>query len=415
MDFITITTLFISYITIYSITYFLYIYLSKDKDKAHTLFTRPVTILIPVHNEEKNVGQAIESIINQDYDNKIEVIVLDDGSTDRTREVVTAYPKVKYYSITTPGRPQGKTKTINKGIKLASHDIIGVLDADSWLDKNAIKHMVGEFEHEDTGAVVPLMKVDNPKNFLERMQVIEYTMSMCVRKLISNTGSLFMTHGVGTLFSRQALKKVGYFKEDTLTEDLNIALKLINAGYKIRSSFKAVGYTIVPGTVKHVVKQRLRWNGGLFENNYWFRKMFFNKDYGNLGLFVMPFNLAWSGLNIYVAALFIKDLAKNISLSIRDLVITNFDWAYIINSKIKALLTMQLNEFTVISLIFITSFLVFYTIMSRKIKMGFKDSIISYALMPFYFSVFFMINTISLILTPLYMTKKGGKPWLTDK
>jgi cellulose synthase/poly-beta-1,6-N-acetylglucosamine synthase-like glycosyltransferase len=376
---------------------------------------RDVSIIIPVHNEENNIGRAIESLINQDYKGNIEVLVLDDGSTDNTKQIVKAYPQAKYYQITKPGSPQGKTKTVNQGIKLTKNEIIGVLDADSYMDKNAIRNMVGEFENDKTGAVVPIVKVDNPKHFLERMQVIEYTLSMCIRKLVSNTGSLFMTHGVGTLFNKKALKKAGYFKEDTLTEDLNIGLKLIKAGYNIKSSFKAIGYTQVPKTLKHVVKQRLRWNGGLFENSYWHKDMYFNKSYGNLGLFVMPFNLAWSGITVYVAALWIKDLIKDISLSLRDLIITNFDWSYFITSKLRALLSMQLNELSIISILPVIFFLLFYLLVSSRIKMGFKDSLISYLLMPLYFTVFFLISTVTLIITPAYMKKRGGKPWLTDK
>jgi len=414
IDFLTLISLGISYLTIYTVVYFLYIY-SRSNDREHSLFEPGVTIIIPAHNEETSIRRSIESIINQDYNGKIELIVMDDGSTDKTRKIAQSYAQVKYYKVRPSGKPQGKTKTINLAVRIAKNGIVGILDADSYLNNKAIKNMVGEFEDEKTGATVPITKVHKPKTFLEKMQMIEYTFSMCIRKLVSNTGSLFMTHGVGTLFRKKALREVGYFKENTLTEDLNIGLKLAKKGYKIKSNFKAVGYTIVPTTTKHVIKQRLRWNGGLFENSYWFRNLIFNKKYGNLGLFVLPINLIWSGVTVFITSLSLRDLFSNLYFDIRDLVITNFDWGYFFNNKLKALTTININELTIISLISLLMFLSFYYLMSKRVKLNIKESISSYVLLPFYFTVFLMLNAITVILSPIYLMKKGGKPWLTDK
>jgi cellulose synthase/poly-beta-1,6-N-acetylglucosamine synthase-like glycosyltransferase len=415
LDLITIISLIITYITTYSMIYFLFIYLTKDRDREESLFHPNVTIIVPTHNEEKNISRAIESIINQEYKGRIELLVMDDGSTDNTKKIVNSYPGVKYFQSSPKGRPQGKTKTINKGVKIAKHGIIGILDADSYLSRDALKKMIGEFENLKTGAVVPLVKVHEPRNFLERMQVIEYTLSMCLRKLVSNTGGLFLTHGVGTLFRKKALKEINYFEEDTLTEDLNVGLKLIKAGYQIKSTFKAIGYTVVPKTTKHVIKQRLRWNGGLFENSYWFREMFFNKKYGNLGMFVLPINLIWSFVTVYAAGSWIRDTLNNIFNDLRSLLITEFDWPFFFQRKINAFLSFNINEFTIITIISFILFLVFYSIMSRKSDFTFKESLINYLFMPFYFTIFLAINALTVIASPLYLLRKGGKPWLTDR
>jgi len=412
---LTIISLFISYVTIYGVVYFIYVYLKRDSEPEATLFHPDVSMIIPAHNEAANISSCIKSLLSQDYDGKIEIIVLDDGSTDGTRKIVSKYASVRFIQSSKPGRAVGKTITVNKGVLLAKHELVGVLDADSYLDVNAIKNMVRHFESPVIGAVVPIVKVHNPRNLIEKMQMIEYTLSMCVRKIVSNTGALFMTHGVGTIFRKSALKKVGLFEAKTLTEDLNIGLKLIKAGYKLASSFNAVGYTVVPSTAKHVIKQRLRWNGGLFENSYWFRDIFFNKDYGNLGLFVLPINLFWSGVTVYIALMGVRDLLKDFYRDLRNLFITNFDFNYFLSGKIDSLMTFRVNELTIISMISVFMFISFYLMMNKQLRIGVKESLVSYLVLPFYFSVFFVINSIATIITPLYLAKRGGRPWLTDK
>jgi cellulose synthase/poly-beta-1,6-N-acetylglucosamine synthase-like glycosyltransferase len=413
IDLLAIITWAISYILIYCSVYFFYIHYTKKED-VDTKYHPGVSIITSAYNEESNIKRLIESVINQDYGGDIELIVMDDGSTDNTGKITKSYPQVRYVRVTPPGKPQGKTKTINHGVKLAKHEIVGVLDADSYLHNKAIKNMAYEFKNPEVGSVVPITKVHNPKNLLERLQLIEYTLSMCVRKLTSNTNSLFMTHGVGTLFKKKALKEVGYFEENTLTEDLNIGLKLSKAGYKIKSNFKAIGYTVVPRKTKELIKQRLRWNGGLFENSYWFRDMFFKKKYGNLGLFILPINLAWSGITVFTVIRWLIKGIKGLYYGIKDLIITNMDWLYFIRNKL-TISALIFNEMTVLSLISLVMFISFYYIMSKKVNLSMKESLISYLLLPFYFVILLAINAFATMLTPIYLLKKGGRPWLTDK
>jgi len=418
IGFLTIISLGISYLTIYAVVYFLYVLFKKNKDREHSLFHPAISFIIPILNEEDNLHRAIGSILSQEYSGPIEIIAIDDGSTDKSRAILKDYEKkglIKLIKKNEPGKPTGKISSVNLGIKEAKHEIIGILDADSYLNNDAVKNMIGEFENPEVGAVVPIQKVHKPRNLLERMQTIEYTLSMCTRKIISDTGSLFMTHGVGCLFKKKAVQEVGCFEKNTLTEDLNIGLKLSKKGYKIKSNFKAIGYTVVPKKTKQVIKQRLRWNGGLFENSYWFKDLFFNKKYGNMGLFILPLNLIWSGASVYITLMWLKDFIQNTYYDIKDLIITNYDWIYFFKNKLDSLLKFHLNELTILSIISIIMFLSFYFIISRKIKLSIKESLLSYLLLPFYFTIFLTLNAITLILTPIYLKQKGGKPWLTDK
>ncbi len=409
MDINLIITLITTYISLYGIIYYGYIYLTRNEHKTATLFHPRVTIIIPAHNEEENIANAINSIKKQDYNGRISIIVMNDASTDNTKQIAESLG-VKV--ITTGKKPIGKTRAVNKGLLLARTPIVGVLDADSYLDEKAIKEMIGEFENPIVGAVTPIVKVHKPKKIIELMQMVEYLISMSIRKLTSNTNSLFITHGVGALFRTKALKEVGLFEENTLTEDLNIGLKLFKKGYKIKSVFSAIGYTVVPKTIKGLIKQRMRWTGGLIENTYKFKDILLNKNYGNAGLFILPLNLLWVIISLYVTINMLRDFIKSIKYLIKDLILTHFDWKYIISNYNQ---TIIINELTLISIISLIAFLLFYTLISRRLRLTIKESIISYLIMPLYFTLFLILNSISTILTPIYLIKKGGKPWLSDK
>ncbi len=365
-----------------------------------------VSVLIPAYNEEKNIANAIKSILDQTYKGDIEIIVLDDGSTDKTPEIAKKYP-VRYIKL--GNKPNGKTNAINKGIKIAKHDFICILDADSYLDKDALKEMMPEFQNKKVGAVIPIVRVHKPNKILEYLQLIEYTLSMSIRKIISNVNSLFITHGVGCTFRKSALFEVGLFETKTLTEDLNIGLKLVKKGYVLKSKFTAIGYTKVPSDTKGLFKQRLRWNGGLFENTFWFKELFFNKKYGNLGFFILPLNILWCIFTVYVAVNFVKDTFKWARNFVADLFLTNFDFNYLLSNYS---FDLNLNTTSIFSILTLAFFIGFFLLVSKKFKFSFKDYLISFLLLPIYFSLYFLLNATILITTPIYLFKKGGKGWL---
>lgn len=406
--------LVINFFIIYCSVYFFYTYFKKGGSRVASLFQPGISVIIPAYNEESNIKLAVDSCLNQSYNGDVEVIVVDDGSTDNTRKICRDYVKrglIKLILKNKPGSPTGKISSVNLGIKRSKHDIVGILDADSFLDKNVFKELAGDFENQLVGAAVPIMKVHKPRNFLERLQSIEYTMSMCIRRLMASINCLFMTHGVGCLFRKSALKKVGYFKENTLTEDLNISLKLIKAGYQVTSSFRAVGYTKVPSKMNKLMKQRLRWNGGFCENIYWFKGFLMNKKYGNLGLFILPINMAWTGLTIYFLIQVINELIKFFTNGIKDLLLTGFDWGFLLNSYFGDFNLINFNPITVISMISLGLFMSFYYITSRRIGFNNKQIINNMFMFPFYFTVYFFLLGVFWLMTPFYMIKHGGVGW----
>jgi len=416
-DFFTLASLVIYFFLIYCSVYFFYIFFKRNEEPVPTLFHPGISVIIPIYNEEENIHNAITSILGQEYAGPIEIIAIDDGSTDNSRKILREYERkglIKFVRKNKPGHPTGKISSLNLGIKLAKYDYVCVLDCDSMLEPSVFKELIGYFENPKVGAAVPVQKVYKPKTLLEKLQNIEYTLSMCIRKLLSNVGGLFMTHGVGTIFRKKALIEVGGFIEKTQTEDLNIAFKLIQRGYAIRSSFNAIGYTVVPKDLKSLYWQRIRWNSGLIENFIWYKHMIFNKEYGNLGMFVLPINIIGSFVLVYTLGLMIYEFLKNVYYNIKDLLLTNFDIAYFINENLKDLFRIRINSITVLSAISLILFIAFIYYMSKRLKTSAKGLIKSYLYLPFYFTIFFVLSAFFYIVSPYYAKKRWNKGWLKD-
>ncbi|MBI2650486.1 glycosyltransferase family 2 protein [Candidatus Woesearchaeota archaeon] len=226
--------------------------------KKEDNFSEPkVSIVIPAYNEEYGIKACLDSIFSSNYPkNKIEVIVVDDGSTDSTPSILKAYKKIKTLSQ----NHLGKVEALNLGALNSSNEFVITLDADTTLDKNCIRELVKPFSAKDIGATTGNNTVKNNKSILGLFQNIEYHFS----NLIRNSFSAVFKSGIwiaGSLacYRKTALKKIGYFKKDTLAEDIDIALELKKAGYKTVIVSAAFGSTIVPSRFKELYRQRVRW------------------------------------------------------------------------------------------------------------------------------------------------------------
>ncbi len=417
IDFLTLVSLMIYFFLIYCAIYFLYISIKRSRDLPTTLYHPGISVIIPVYNEEENIHNAITSVMEQDYSGPIEILAVDDGSTDGSRKILKEYERkgfIRFIKKNKPGKPTGKVSSLNLGIKLAKHDYICVLDCDSIIESNVFKELIGYFENPKVGVAVPIIKIYKPETLLEKLQSVEYTLSMCIRKILSNVGGLFMTHGVGTIFRKKALIGVGGFIEGTQTEDLNIALKLIERGYIIKSSFNAIGYTVAPKKLKSLYLQRVRWNSGLIENLIWYKHMILNREYGNLGLFVLPINIVGSFIMVYTLGLMAYEVVKNIYYDVRDLTLTNFDFNYFVSQKINNFMNFDTSILTILGAIALILFIIFFYYMSKKINLSSRELIKSYLLLPLYFTIFFILSAVFYIVSPYYAKKRWNKGWLKD-
>ena len=282
--------MFVSFVTLFIALFWIQIFLFRDKEQKEIVRKDyRVSIIVPVHNEEFTIKDTLESLININYPkDKIEIIVVNDGSTDRTEEIVEGYKNLGVKLINKS--KSGKAAAVNTGLSLVNSEVFGIVDADSIVDAMSVSNMLHFFDSEKTGAVISLIKVKNPRNIFEKLQHLEYIFSSFSRKLMSNVNTLFITPGVLTLYKTEIIKRLCGFDENNLTEDLEIAMKLRYNGYNIFIETNSVTYTAVPRTFNKLWNQRVRWFRGYLYNTKKYKDMFFSKKHGFLGLFQVPLN-----------------------------------------------------------------------------------------------------------------------------
>src|SRR3989344_5884994 len=180
-------------------------------------FEPNVSIVIPAYNEEKNIQECVDSVFNSDYPKeKMEVIVVDDGSKDNTLELLKKYKKIKILRQ----NHLGKVEALNLGARSSSHDFIFTADADTTLDKNCLRELLIPLADEKVGATTGNNNVKNKKSIASAFQNVEYHFI----NLIANSFSTVFNNGIwfsGSLacYRKTTLKKIGHFKKDTVSKE----------------------------------------------------------------------------------------------------------------------------------------------------------------------------------------------------
>ena len=232
-----------------------------------------VSVIIPAYNSEGTIAKSIESVLNLKYPKKIQVLVVDDGSTDKTERIAKSYP-VEYMKV----KHGGKSRAMNKGLKKLKGELVATLDSDSFVTPDALINMIGYLENSNTAAVIPVIKLYNRGKLLEKLQHIEYIYAAFLRKLFTFFNCLFVVPGPFSLFKRKVFDELGGFDEKNLTEDMEMGLRILDAGYKIESSLNADVYTIAPNKLNDLMKQRVRWYIGNLRNISAYRHVVFRLD-----------------------------------------------------------------------------------------------------------------------------------------
>jgi cellulose synthase/poly-beta-1,6-N-acetylglucosamine synthase-like glycosyltransferase len=260
---------------------------SRKKEVYTELKELPsVSIIIPAYNEEKTIIKTIKSAIASEYpEKKLEVIVVNDGSKDKTYQVAKSFKHSRVKVFTK--KNGGKGSALNYGIKHSKGEIIVTMDADSMVEPGALKLMVQRFADPKVMCTGPTVTVHKPRGILQRVQQIEYLLGVFLRKAFESMNAIHVTPGAFSSYRRSFLKKHGLFDENNLTEDLEMALRIQANHYKIAYSPKSVVETNSPNTFNSLLIQRKRWYAGLVKN-LWNYKRLFSKKYGELGLIVMP-------------------------------------------------------------------------------------------------------------------------------
>ena len=268
-----------------------------------------VTIIVPAWNESKTIGGTVRSLLALDYPKDLlSIFIIDDGSTDDTLKVAEGYasnPQIKVFSK----ENGGKYTALNLGIKHAKSDLIGCLDADSFVDPRALLEIIPYFDNKEVMAVTPSVQIHNPTNVLQRMQAAEYMIGQFTRKIFSRINGLYVTPGPFSIYRTTVFDQIGGFIHAYNTEDMEMALRMQSHRMKIENAHTAFVYTVAPHSPHALYKQRVRWVSGFLKNAFFnYRHMFFSKKYGNLGLLTMPFAF----ISIFIALFFSAAYAQNI-------------------------------------------------------------------------------------------------------
>lgn len=233
-------------------------------------FTPKVSIIIPAHNEEKVIERAINSALETDYPNK-EIIVVDDGSIDRTYQLAYLYAQKGLIKLLRRKTASGsKSGALNYGILFASGDVIVTVDADTLLERNAIreavKHLANPVVSAVSGNVRILAGEHGRKNLLVKLQAYEYLLSLELgRRFNSLMGTLLIISGAFGAFWKSNVEHLGQYDKDTITEDFDITIKMRKLGKRLVFAENAIAWTFCPETWRNWIRQRLRWTRGQVE------------------------------------------------------------------------------------------------------------------------------------------------------
>ncbi len=251
----------------------------------------PLSVVIPAHNEEMHISHTIRSVLDSKYKNKKDIIVVDDGSTDKTSEVVRSIAKENKNVRLLRIKHSGKSAALNYGIKKSKFDIVAYIDADSVLKENSLENLVAPLYDKNIAISSGIIRARQTRNPLTWFQDIEYIVSSGWRYVCSKLDATYIAPGFA-VFRKHAILRSGGFSSDTLTEDIDTTMVLRKAGYGAVMS-RAVMFTSVPSTMKGLVKQRIRWGRGTIQTAKKHSDVLFSRKFKAIGMFSFPIHMFW--------------------------------------------------------------------------------------------------------------------------
>jgi cellulose synthase/poly-beta-1,6-N-acetylglucosamine synthase-like glycosyltransferase/peptidoglycan/xylan/chitin deacetylase (PgdA/CDA1 family) len=227
-------------------------------------FAPPVTVVIPAYNESRNIVAAVRALAANTHSADVEVVVVDDGSTDGTADLVEALalPGVLVVRQENAGKPAA----LNRGVAHARHDILVLVDGDTIFEPETIGNLVQPLADPRIGAVSGNTKVGNRGGLLGRWQHLEYCAgSNLDRQILDALQCIPTVPGAIGAFRREALAAVGGVSPDTLAEDTDLTIAVSRAGWRVTYEQSARAWTEAPTTVHGLYRQRYRWSYGTFQ------------------------------------------------------------------------------------------------------------------------------------------------------
>ncbi len=342
--------------------------------------TPPISLLVPAHNEARNIIESLNSLLKLNY-GSYEIIVINDGSTDGTLETLVEtfdlrrseepvrvmlpsrplrglYRSMRHPNLVVLDKEQGgKSDALNAGLNVTRYPLFCSIDADSLIEENALLRLVKPFIEapQETVAAGGIVRVANgcqvsdgrvvriglPKNRIAVMQVVEYLRAFLAgRAGWSAIHSLLIISGAFGLYRKKEIIEIGGYSENTDTEDAELVVRLhkamVDAGRRYRIVFvpDPVCWTEVPETWKVLIRQRSRWHRGLLQTLWTYRSMFLRPKYGSVGTVGMPWFVAFELLGpvIEILGYFTVALAWYLGILDRSFLILFFIVAFVVGS-----------------------------------------------------------------------------------
>jgi cellulose synthase/poly-beta-1,6-N-acetylglucosamine synthase-like glycosyltransferase len=272
---------------------------SETTDMKHAELPS-VSIIVPCFNEELTLSATMHSLLALEYPtDKLQILVVNDGSRDGTLAVAQSF--VHHHNVRVFDKPNGgKHTAMNYALSHITTDLVGCLDADSVVDSQALNAIVPVFADTRVAAVTPGILTKRPSTVIQHMQDAEYRLSVFNRFTLAALGSAFITPGPFSIYRTTVVQDMHGWVHGHATEDLEMALRIQQAGHLIANAPHAIVYTSSPKTFKALYKQRVRWTYGFLRNAIDYAHMFGNARYGNLSLIILPTAL----LSIFTAIFF---------------------------------------------------------------------------------------------------------------
>ena len=237
----------------------------RDEDeKPEALEHYPmVTVLIPAFCEEKVIGDSLEAATRIDYPH-FEIVVVDDASTDHTRDVVRRYVRRGQVRLIAKRFNEGKAMALNDALSCIRGELVLIMDADAEPDPQILRWMVPHFRSARVAGVTGNPRVTNRQTFLTQLQVVEFSSIVSLlRRAQRIWGRVLTMSGVVGTFRKSALIDVGRYSPEMATEDIELTWRLQRAYYDVRYEPRGIVWMRVPGTLRSLMKQRRRWALGL--------------------------------------------------------------------------------------------------------------------------------------------------------
>ena len=280
-----------------------------------------ISVLIPCFNEEMVIVQAVRRILASNWPN-LEIVVLDDGSKDRTSQVVReafeGNPRVTLMTF----ENGGKARALNRGLAVVRGDVVVALDADTLFPPDTLAKLARWFVDPRIGAVAGNALVGNRRNLITRWQALEYvTAQNLERRALAALGAVTVVPGAVGAWRRSVLADLGGYPDDTLAEDQDLTIAVQRAGWQVEFDPEARAYTEAPESVAGLLKQRFRWSFGTLQCLWKHRAALFDTKRPVLGFIALP--------QIWLFQIVLTAVAPLVDLAIVWSVITAiYGWAF---------------------------------------------------------------------------------------